>query len=244
MATVISNEKQGRDFFLLKVDMASDARAGQFYMLRAWDAFPTLSRPISVFDSDGGSLSFLCRIVGIGTEILSRLSPGDELSLQGPLGVAFPAPNGRVALVGGGVGVAPLHLAAKQIRPLNLETPPDIYLGFSDEAVMADAFKPLAGKLSVDVGGFITDSIEPAAYDSIFACGPEVMLRALHDKCVKAGRSQNLWVSMEGRMACGIGACLVCSCPTADGNRKICKDGPVFKSSQVFGIMGRDDNGR
>jgi dihydroorotate dehydrogenase electron transfer subunit len=84
------------------------------------------------------------------------------------------------------------------------------------------------------VGGFITDEIEPAGYDHIFTCGPEVMMRALYGKCKRAGAAGKVYVSMENRMACGVGACLVCSCGTTGGNKKVCRDGPVFKGEAVF----------
>jgi dihydroorotate dehydrogenase electron transfer subunit len=207
---------------------------GQFYMLRAWARYPVLSRPISVFDSDGGTVSFLYKVIGKGTEIFSGLKAKEDITLQGPLGSAFPEVTGKIALVGGGVGIAPFYLAARQLKSAHPECRVDLYLGFSDGAILTDDYQEKADKVTVNVGGFITDEIDPAGYDHIFACGPEVMMRALYSKCREAGAAGKVYVSMENRMACGVGACLVCSCRTAGGNKKVCKDGPVFKGEAVF----------
>jgi dihydroorotate dehydrogenase electron transfer subunit len=232
---IISNERLSRDFFRMRVECPNDARMGQFYMLRAWERYPVLSRPISVFDSDGESVSFLYKTVGVGTEIFSGLEAEDGIFLLGPLGNAFPDARGKIALVGGGVGIAPFYLAAKQLRTAHPECRLDLYLGFSDRALLIDDYRKTADDVIVDVGGFITDAIDPAGYDYIFACGPEVMMRALYGKCGQAGAAGKVYVSMERRMACGVGTCLVCSCGTADGNKRICRDGPVFKGEAVFG---------
>ncbi|GHU50166.1 dihydroorotate dehydrogenase [Clostridia bacterium] len=245
MPKIISNQKLTEEFFLLTARCDNRALAGQFYMLRAWDDYPMLSRPVSVFDRSDNEVSFLCKKVGKGTELLSRILPGDELSLLGPLGSSFsgatgalaasiPGSSPKVALVGGGVGIAPLHLAAKQFRLTDPTAVLDIYLGFSDEVILADVYEKAADELIVNVGGFITDEIDPAGYDYILSCGPEIMMKVLYNKCVSVGKGASLWVSMESRMACGIGACLVCSCKTAMGNRKICKDGPVFKADILW----------
>jgi dihydroorotate dehydrogenase electron transfer subunit len=209
---------------------------GQFYMLRAWGQYPVFSRPISVFDSDGETVSFLYKVVGRGTEIFSGLKAEDDITLRGPLGSSFPQVPGKIAMVGGGVGIAPFYLAAKQLEAAEADCRIDLYLGFSDRAILTDDYRKVAEKVIVNVGGFITDEIDPAGYDHIFTCGPEVMMRVLYEKCKKAGAAEagKLYVSMESRMACGVGACYVCSCRTADGNKKVCKDGPVFKGEAVF----------
>jgi dihydroorotate dehydrogenase electron transfer subunit len=231
---VISNERLSRDFCRMRVECPNDARMGQFYMLRAWERYPVLSRPISVFDSDGETVSFLYKVTGRGTEIFSGLEAKDDITLQGPLGSAFPEVSGKIALVGGGVGIAPFYLAAKQLKTARPDCRLDLYLGFSDRALLTDEYRKTADNVTVNVGGFITDEIDPEGYDHLFACGPEVMMRALYGKCKEAGVGGKVYVSMENRMACGVGACLVCSCGTTEGNRKVCKDGPVFKGEAVF----------
>jgi dihydroorotate dehydrogenase electron transfer subunit len=176
----------------------------------------------------------LYKVTGRGTEIFSGLKAEDEIGLRGPLGSAFPEVSGKIALVGGGVGIAPFYLTAKQLKAAHPGCRVDLYLGFSDRALLTEEYREIAENVTVNVGGFITDEIDPAGYDHIFTCGPEVMMRALYAKCKGAGVAKKLHVSMESRMACGVGACYVCSCRTADGNKKVCKDGPVFKGEAVF----------
>lgn len=230
MANVISNTFLSPDFFLLQVEQPNSAAMGQFYMVRAWGHYPVLSRPISVYDADSATVSLLCKVVGEGTQILSQLRPGDSITLDGPYGTGFPLLSGNIAMVGGGVGIAPLYLASKTLVATGASV--DLYLGFSDQSVLEQEFASVCGKLTVNVGGYITDQIDPAGYDHIFTCGPDIMMRILHRKCVAAGTP--LYVSLENRMACGLGACLVCSCATTSGNKKACKDGPVFLCQEVY----------
>ena len=238
MGKVTSNRALGEDFYLMRVEEENNARMGQFYMLRAWETYPVLSRPISVYDADKESVSFLYKVVGKGTELLRQLKEGDEITLDGAHGNGFPslADKKRIALVGGGVGIAPLYLAAKTYKKENPDCTVDIYLGFSGTPVLTEEFETVCDRLTVNVGGFVTDDIDPNAYEAIVTCGPTIMMKVLYSKCVKCQAAAPLYVSMENRMACGIGACLVCSCRTANGNRKVCKDGPVFLGSEVFVI--------
>ncbi len=235
MAKIISNERLSKDFFLMKVEEENHAVMGQFYMLRAWGEYPLLSRPISVFDADEHSVSFLYKVVGKGTEIFAGLKAGAEIKLDGPHGNGFPEAEGKIALVGGGVGIAPLYLTAKTLKKLNPASKVDIYLGFSDQAILVDSYEKVADQVTLNVGGFVTDDIDPLQYDVIMTCGPEIMMKVLYKKCRSVGAKAPLYVSMENRMACGIGACLVCTCKTAAGNKRACKDGPVMLGSEVFG---------
>ncbi len=238
MAKILENKALGEGFYLLAAEEKNRAQKGQFYMLRAWEHYPVLSRPISVYDADGETVRFLYKVVGQGTEIFASLRAGEEIALDGPHGNGFPKlpDKKRIALVGGGVGIAPLYLAGKSYKKENPVCTVDIYLGFSGQPVLTDEFEAAADHLSVNVGGFVTDDIDPCAYDAILACGPTIMMKVLYEKCVKTGTDAPLYVSMENRMACGIGACLVCTCKTAHGRKKVCKDGPVFLGSEVFGI--------
>ncbi len=234
MSTIMENNRISDDFYLMKVREKSRAAAGQFYLLRAWDTFPVLSRPISVFDRSAESLSFLYRVVGQGTEIFRDLRPGREIRLDGPHGNGFPDVSGRIALVGGGAGIAPLHLAARQLKAAHPDSTVDVYLGFPREAVLVDRYEQAADTVCVNIGGFVTDDIDPTRYDAVFACGPEIMMRVLCRKCRSLGAAAPLYVSMERRMGCGIGACLVCTCPTRSGRKRVCADGPVMEASEVF----------
>jgi dihydroorotate dehydrogenase electron transfer subunit len=201
-------------------------------MLRSWDAEPVLSRPLSVFDAGEGRISFLYKVAGRGTALFSRLRSGDSLSIQGPLGRGFPDAPGRIAMVGGGAGIAPLYLSAKQRRAAGCAV--DLYLGFSGEAFLTGDYEALADKLVFATGGFITDAVDPSLYDRIFCCGPEAMMRALREKCRAAAAEDRLFVSLESRMACGVGACYGCSRKTPSGNKKVCRDGPVFAAREVL----------
>lgn len=236
MSKVITNQQLSKDFYMIRVEQENNAAMGQFYMLRAWEKYPVLSRPISVFDADSSTVSFLYKVVGEGTEIFAGLQPGDDITLQGPYGSTFPQVEGKIAMVGGGVGIAPLYLTSKTLKKQNPSSTVDIFLGFSDKALLLDEYQAVCDHLEVDVGGFVTDKITPENYDVILTCGPTIMMKVLFDKCEKAGVADRLYVSLENRMACGIGACLVCSCKTASGNKKVCKDGPVFPAKEVFGV--------
>lgn len=234
MAEILQNERVNEDFYLMKVKEKNQAAMGQFYMLRAWNEYPVLSRPITVFDADPETVSFLYKVVGKEAEIFAELKAGDEITLDGPHGNGFPEVKGKVALVGGGVGIAPLYLTAKTLKKLDPDTTVDIYLGFSGEPILTDRYEQVADKVTVNVGGFVTDDIDPCQYDYIMTCGPEIMMKVLYKKCKDMKAAAPVYVSMENRMACGIGACLVCTCKTSNGNRRACKDGPVMLGNEVF----------
>lgn len=234
MAEILQNEQVSDDFYLMKVKKENQAAMGQFYMLRAWNEYPVLSRPISVFDADPETVSFLYKVVGKGTEIFTKLKAGEEITLDGPHGNGFPEVKGKIALVGGGVGIAPLYLTAKTLKKLDPDTKVDIYLGFSGQPILTDRYEAVADQVKVNVGGFVTDDIDPREYDFILTCGPEIMMKVLYRKCRDLKAKAPVYVSMENRMACGIGACLVCTCKTSKGNRRACKDGPVMLGNEVF----------
>ncbi|QVK17560.1 dihydroorotate dehydrogenase electron transfer subunit [Mycoplasmatota bacterium] len=226
MAKVISNDCLGSDMYLLKVCGNYKGKMGQFYMLRAWDNYPLLSRPISIYDMGEGYISFLYKVVGKGTTLLSKLKVDDEINLEGPYGNGFPKIQGKIAIVGGGMGIAPLYLAAKTIKNV------DVYLGFRDKAILVEEYKKQVDNVYVSIGNNVTDDLDVSKYDYIFTCGPKEMMK----KIVEMAKESNtiVYVSMEKRMACGVGACLVCTCQTKHGNKKTCKDGPVFLGEEVF----------
>ena len=243
---VITNRVLTADYYLLETEANQPVvKMGQFYMLRAWGNDPVLSRPISVYDVGKGAngnitVSFVYRVIGRGTRLFAGLRPNDTISLLGPLGNSFPdlAPDrskGNVAVVGGGAGIAPLYLAVKQIKEAHPCARVDVYLGFSAEPFLVREFESAADRVTVNVGGFITDEVDPAGYDQILSCGPEIMMKVLYEKCRAAGVGERLFVSLEGRMACGVGVCFVCSRPVGGSNKKVCKDGPVFPAEEVFG---------
>ncbi len=231
MSKIMYNNRLAENIYEIGVEGSFKGAMGQFYMVRAWEEYPVLSRPLSIHDLEEGKIVFLYRVCGEGTKIISRKKPGDEISLEGPYGNGFPTAKGRIALVGGGLGTAPLRLAAKTIWNSNPEKL-DIYLGYAEEDINSNRFSKYADSINIDIGGYVTDMLDPSDYDIIFACGPEPMMEVLTRKA--QGTSAKVFISMEKRMACGIGACLVCTCSTKYGNRKTCKDGPVFAGEDVF----------
>ena len=226
--------------------IAKEAKAGQFISLFSKDGSRLLPRPISLceIDREGGRLRIVYRVAGAGTEEFSHLKAGDEVDILGPLGNGFPMEEGkgkRVMLMGGGIGVPPMLEMAKQ---LNCEK--QIILGFRDELFLMDEFKQ-QGRVyvatedgSTGTEGNVLDAIRENGLDAeiIYACGPMPMLRALKEYAEK--NHIECWISMEERMACGIGACLACVCQSKEKdahsnvkNKRICKEGPVFRAEEV-----------
>lgn len=225
MHKILSNKQIAQDVYLMTVEGAFEGRMGQFYMLRAWAQYPILSRPISIYNLEPDSIQFLYKIGGEGTARFASLRPGDSIQLEGPFGNGFPEVDGKIALVGGGIGIAPLLYTARQLDK------PDIYLGFRGASYMTEAFAPYARELVVRVDANLLLDVDMKKYDNIFVCGPLGMMEAAAR--MAEGLETKLFVSLEKRMACGIGACYGCSVRTADGNRKVCSDGPVFQAEEV-----------
>ena len=227
MYKVLENRYVGEDMYLMRVEGNFKGEMGQFYMLRAWDTYPLLSRPISIHDIDDNSISFLYKVFGEGTQILSKLRDGDTIKLEGPYGNGYTKVEGKVALVGGGIGVAPLYLVAKNLEKC------DAYLGFRNEGILIDKYKELCNEVHVVTGNtFVTDILDVEKYDYILTCGPTPMMEKLVN--MTQGTNTKIMVSLENHMACGVGACLVCTCKTQFGNKKTCKDGPVFWGEDVI----------
>lgn len=228
------------DIFILTVERHGvDIKPGQFFMLKCWDTELTFLRPISVFKATSDHIYFMYRVVGEGTSRMTALDIGDEVQLLGALGTGFPVTEvkGRVAVLGGGVGIPPLCETAKQLTANGISV--DAYLGFRDELFALEDFEPYCANIFVstekgDEGykGFITDLLKPEQYDAVFTCGPEIMMRKVAQACHTTNTA--CWCSMEHRMACGIGACLGCSIKTTDGMKRVCKDGPIFSSKLLF----------
>lgn len=231
---IIENKKVGPNIYFMKVDRPLGASSGQFFMLRSDDfrGFPLLSRPFGVCDEDDNSLSLLYQLKAKGTYIMKELKKGDKVKILGPLGNGFSLESDKkIAVVGGGIGIAPLLYLCK-----SLKQKPDFYAGFSDEKYFIKEFEPYVNKIVTTVDKvdkiFITDAIDPDKYDLIYACGPNPMLYSLSKKNNKA----KIQISMESHMACGIGACLGCTIKNHKGDFvRVCKDGPVFDSREVFG---------
>ncbi len=200
-----------------------------------------LRRPISICDYEAdGEITLLYDVVGDGTEIMSRWQAGREVSLLAPLGNGFDcsASGDSPLLIGGGIGIAPLYKLAKMLIAEGKR--PVVVLGFNSarEVVWVDEFRATGAETHVatvsgEVGtkGFVTDveACRDAAHGYFYSCGPMPMLRALCNVMAVDGE-----LSLDERMACGVGVCMCCSLATTDGARRICKDGPVFKKSELI----------
>lgn len=227
MATIISNRRVAEGIYVMHAAGRFEAKQGQFFMVRGWDNYPLLSRPLSVYDQDEHGVKFLYKVAGEGTRMLSRMRAGEEVALLGPLGNGFPTAQGRTALIGGGIGIAPLFYAARHLEQA------DLYLGYSAEVYEEQQFRSLGHRVEIDLGGIVLDRVDFDDYDTIFVCGPEPMLRAAQMKSAMSSGRASVYVSLENRMACGIGACLVCSVGCENGRKKACTDGPVFRAEEV-----------
>lgn len=212
-------------------------RAGQFFMIKPERSSVFLGRPISAagWNSGDKAVYFFIAKRGRGTEELAGLKPGEQAELTGPLGNAWEdmlLPEGPIALVGGGIGNAPLIAFAKE-----LEDRADFYAGFKSASFGLEGLTPRSLIIASEDGsvgsrGLILDFLEPAKYRAVYACGPEPMLKAVALSCKAAGVP--CVVSMERYMACGVGACLGCTIKTIRGNRRCCADGPIFMAEEVL----------
>lgn len=238
-AKVISNEEISKDIYKLVVEDNNEINAGQFYMLKI-KGQTLLPRPISICEKNKDTLTFLYAVVGTGTIECAKLKKNDEISLTGPLGNGFDISKdyGKVALVAGGIGTAPMLELSKRLRINNKEQKIDLYAGFRDEIYLVNDFKEYVNevKVSTNTGkhghrGFVTDILKVEEYDTVLCCGPEVMMKKVIEMCKE--KNVKVYVSMEKHMACGVGACLVCTCKTKDGHKRTCKDGPVFDGYYV-----------
>jgi dihydroorotate dehydrogenase electron transfer subunit len=251
-AEVASQSRITEDIFSLIIktkEIADDAVPGQFVSLFSKDASRLLPRPISIceINRNKGTIRLVYRIAGAGTEEFSKFTSGDTVQVMGPLGNGFHLEASEPILIGGGIGIPPMLELAKQfsmngVAKKNLH----VVLGFRDTAFLADEFKKVATiHISSDSGavgmkGNVVDCIreEDITGDMIFACGPTPMLRAVKRYAFEKDMPAQL--SLEERMACGIGACLACVCKTAEvdqhfkvNTRRVCKDGPVFYAEEV-----------
>lgn len=233
---VISNNEISRGIFRLSVEGKFSGKPGQFYMLRCWDNEPILWRPISIHNITSNSIEFAYQLVGQGTNLLSKLKVSEKVKLIGPLGNGFDVENirGKVAIVSGGIGVAPMRYLVESIKDAEAE----VFAGFRDEVYGLDEIiaSGVNVKVSTEDGseghkGYVTELFNPEDYDLVLCCGPEIMMYKVVNMCKEVGTK--IYISEEKKMACGIGACLVCTCKTVNGNKRTCKDGPVFSGEDL-----------
>lgn len=233
MSLILENKRINDEYYLMKVEFANNAKMGQFFMMRSWGSSPLLSRPISIYDRDETSVTFLYKVVGVGTEIMKNLRVGDNITINGPYGNSFPEVEGRIALVGGGVGIAPLYLASKELRK-NPNNQVDIFFSLRNEEILKEELTGVCNTLMLKVDERVTEVFDYDAYDYIFTCGPEAMMKSVYD-CSKDKKAE-VYVSLERHMGCGVGICYVCTCATKHGNKLVCKDGPIFLGEDVYDV--------
>lgn len=251
ICAIVSQECIGKDIYsmwLQTEQIAKEAVPGQFVSLYSRDGSKLLPRPISLceIDREQGRIRLVYRVTGkdTGTEEFSRYHAKVGIETMGPLGNGFPleAVKGKkVFLIGGGIGIPPMLQTAKE-----LEAEKTMVLGYRDELFLKEEFENYGPVYvatedgSAGTKGNVLDAIRENALqaDAIFACGPTPMLRALKSYALE--KNIPCWISMEERMACGVGACLACVCKTKEKdahsnvhNKRICKDGPVFLSTEV-----------
>ena len=246
-AVIISQEEIAPGIFsmwLKTEQIAQHAKAGQFISIYCEDGSRMLPRPISIceIDKNDGALHLVYRVAGKGTQEFSEKNTGMELSVLGPLGNGFPLKGKKAFLIGGGIGIPPILELAKQ-----LDCEKQIVLGYrNSDMFLLDEFKKYGSVyIATEDGSYgskgnVLDAIREndLEADIIYACGPTPMLRALKEYA--AEHKMECWISMEEKMACGIGACLACVCKSKEvdahtnvHNKRVCKEGPVFRAEEV-----------
>ena len=217
-------------------DTSAITAPGQFVNIQLDGLY--LRRPISVCDCVGDTLTLVYKVVGKGTEQMSRMRAGERLDVLTGLGNDYDtAASGEAPLLlGGGVGVPPLYMLAKKLIAEGKRV--SVILGFNtkSEIFYEEEFRALGASVTVatadgsyGVKGFVTSAMEGVDYTYFYTCGPEPMLRAVYAATATEGQFR-----FEERMGCGFGACMGCSCKTVTGYKRICKDGPVLKKEEIL----------
>ncbi|MDI6600754.1 MAG: dihydroorotate dehydrogenase electron transfer subunit [Thermoanaerobacteraceae bacterium] len=238
------NERIADGVYVMGLDageIAPSARPGQFvHVLVDRDKY-LLRRPFSICDVDGGTIKIMYRVKGVGTELMSRAMRGESMDIMGPLGKGFNEVRGRVAIVGGGIGLAPLVYLARRIKSGTM------FIGFNDEPFGLDFISNPGLDIRVattngttgyrgNVVDLFEDTLSSERYDYMYACGPKPMIKEIKRVCKEHEIPGE--ASFEERMGCALGACMVCSIPVKDGDKfkykRICKDGPVFNIDEVI----------
>ena len=238
-----SNVQVAENIFRLEIlsqELSEISKAGQFLQVKLSDEF-TLRRPLGIASTKNGIVKIFYRLVGRGTKFLSTKKSGEHLNILGALGNGFNTNvAGKILLVGGGMGMAPLLSVAEKIPAA------DILIGGKTATEINFWIKEFQNEvtkiyITTDDGsrgskGFVTtllpEVLEFDNYAAIYTCGPEIMMRGVSQ--IAAENNLPCYVSFERRMACGLGACLSCSIDTSNGRKKVCKDGPVFDAQEVF----------
>ena len=218
----------------LRGDTSAITAPGQFVNIKLEGMF--LRRPISVCDVVGDVLTVIYKVVGKGTEAMSKMESGTLDILTGlGNGYNLSVTGEKPVLLGGGVGVPPMYLLCKRLIAEGKK--PTVILGFNkaEEFFYEAEFKALGCTVlvttvdgSYGIKGFVTDALKEVEYTHFCTCGPEPMLKAVYRATNTSGQ-----MSFEERMGCGFGACMGCSCKTLTGYKRICKDGPVMRKEEI-----------
>lgn len=232
------------DMTLKAEEIAKEAKSGQFLSVYLNNQSKLLPRPISIcgIDKEEGTLRIVYRIAGEGTRELASYQPGDQVKILGPLGNGFTKKEKKAILIGGGIGIPPMLELAKE-----LSCEKTAVLGYRDSQMfLKDEFEKICDvAVSTEDGSFgtcgnVIDAIREQGVEGsiIYACGPTPMLRGIKAYATEQGIEAQ--ISLEERMACGIGACLACVCKSKEvdshsnvHNKRVCKDGPVFDAREV-----------
>ena len=236
--TIISNEKIAKDVYkmVLSGDTASITAPGQFINIQIDGFF--LRRPISVCDWDDAMITVIYKVVGQGTDALAAMQAGVQLSVLTGLGNGYDTSKSgeKPLLIGGGVGVPPLYKLCKTL--VSEGKKPTVILGFNtkDEVFYEDEFKALGAQVYVTtadgshgIKGFVTDAFDRVDYTYFYTCGPMPMFKAVESRVKTSGQ-----YSFEERMGCGFGACMGCTHKTKNGNKRVCREGPVFEREEII----------
>ena len=221
---------------VLEGDVSDIKNSGEFINVKLEGKY--LRRPISVCDVDDTTVTIVYKVVGGGTEQMSKMPIGTELDILVGLGNGYDLSLSGDAplLLGGGVGVPPLYNLAKRLIANGKKV--TVVLGFNtkEEIFYEQEFKALGAEVYVTtadgtygIKGFVTDAMKDIDYSYFYTCGPEPMLKAIYKASTTSGQ-----MSFEERMGCGFGACMGCSCKTLTGYKRICKDGPVMKKEEIL----------
>ena len=235
--TVKSNVKIAKNTYEMRLLGNTDGiLAGQFVNIKLSGFY--LRRPISVCDVCDGELTIIYKVVGDGTELMSRMTGGEKLLTLTGLGNGYnlSSAGARPLLIGGGAGVPPMYYLAKKLIANGASVSVILGFGSSDEVFYKEEFEKLGCRVlvttvdgSYGLKGFVTDAMDKVDYTYFYTCGPEPMLKAVYDKSASEGE-----FSFEERMGCGFGACMGCSCKTKYGNKRICRDGPVLVKGEII----------
>lgn len=248
--TVISQEMLADGVYSMWIQtdkIGKEALQGQFVSIYTKDSGKLLPRPISLceIDREQGRIRLVYRVVGAGTKEFSNYQAGDTVEVMGPLGNHFPLKGKKAFLIGGGIGIPPMLELAKQLEK-ETDCVKQMILGYRDVLFLNKEFESYGDVYvatedgSVGTKGNVLDAIKENGLeaDVIFACGPTPMLRAIKEYAIT--NNIECYVSLEEKMACGIGACLACVCKSKEvdhhtnvNNKRICKDGPVFLATEV-----------